>query len=51
MKISIIIRDTEYIYDHSVGYISRAILYNTEDSTYIFVWGAHTGFLSTLRML
>jgi hypothetical protein len=44
MKISIIIRDTEYIYSHSVGDISRAILYNNEDSTYIFVWGGTYGF-------
>jgi hypothetical protein len=44
MKISIIIGDTEYIYDHGVGYISRAILYNNEDSTYIFVWGGTYGF-------
>jgi hypothetical protein len=39
MKISVVIGENEYIYDHGVGYISRAILYNTEDSTYIFVWG------------
>jgi hypothetical protein len=43
-KISVVIEENEYIYDHGVGYISRAILYNTEDSTYIFVWGGAYGF-------
>jgi len=43
-KISVVIEENEYIYDHGVGYISRAILYNTEDSTYIFIWGDTYGF-------
>jgi hypothetical protein len=36
--------DSEYVYQHSVGYLSKAFLYNPIDSEYIFIWGGTYGF-------
>jgi hypothetical protein len=36
--------DSEYVYQHSVGYLSKAFLYNPIDSEYIFICGDTYGF-------
>jgi hypothetical protein len=43
-SISIMKGDSEYVYQHSVGYLSKAFLYNPIDSEYIFIWGDTYGF-------